>query len=164
MTPASTAPGDGAPDGADAVVLRHKDANRQALLYGIFAVVLPVIVAGIIWLELPGRYWSLVFLPIALFLTYSAVRLATLKVRLDAQGVWEPNPFRLTHVTPWSDLKRVDKALTDGRVRFVQVRITHADGEAHDVVALSTQAKAAYAAPTVESWVQAIREAKKRWA
>jgi hypothetical protein len=157
-------PTPGAADGSPAVVLRHKDASRQAVLYGIFALVLPALVAGIIWLELPGRYWSLVFIPIALFLAYSAVRLATLQVRLDAQGIWEPNPFRLTYVTPWSDVKRVDKALGPGRVKFLTLRITHRDGDTHDVVALNMQAKAAYAEPTVEGWVQAIREAKKRWA
>ncbi|GIG53569.1 hypothetical protein [Demequina activiva] len=151
-------------DGSSAVVLRHKDATRQSVLYGVFALLLPAIVAGVIWLEFPGRYWSLIFLPIALFLGYSAARLATLQVRLDAQGIWEPNPFRLTYVTPWSDVKRVDKALKPGRVQFLTVRITHRDGDTHDVVALNMQARAAYAEPTVEGWVQSIRDAKKRWA
>ena len=154
----------GAAPGGEAIVLRHKDATRQAVLYGVFALVLPAVVAGIVWLELPGRYWSLVFVPIALFLAYSAVRLATLQVRLDERGVWEPNPFRLTYVTPWSDVKRVDKALKPGRVQFLTVRLTHGDGETHDVVALNMQARAAYAEPTVGGWVRSIREAKKRWA
>lgn len=155
-------PGASDPDGA--VTLRHRDASRQALMYGIFAATLLGVIALVIALELPGRWWSLALLPLAVFGVYSATRLATLKVRLDPQGLWEPNPFRLTYVTPWSDLKRVDTAEKPGRVPFLTVRVTHADGDTHDVVALNVQAGAAYAEPALDGWVRAIRDAKKRWA
>lgn len=148
---------------AGPVVLRHRDAGRQAAMYGTFAGVLVAIIAVVIWLEVPGRWWSLALAPLVVFGAYSCARLATLKVRLDERGVWEPNPFRLTHVTPWSDVKRVDRAEKPGRIPFLTLRITHADGDTHDVVALNVQAGSAYAEPAVNGWVQDIREAKKRW-
>ena len=146
------------------MVLRHRDATRQSRMYAIFGVIVLAVIGGVFWLETPGRFWSLLLLPVAAFAGYSATRMATLQVRLDPAGMWEPNPFRLTYVTPWSDLKRVDVAEKPGRVPFLTVRVTHADGDTHDVVALNVQAGGAYAQPAVDGWVQSIREAKKRWA
>src|SRR5690606_22422150 len=77
------------------VTLRHKDATRQAWLYGAFAALVVTLVVFAFVLPLPGKWLMLFLLPVGAFLTYSAVRLATLQVRLDQRGVWEPNPFRL---------------------------------------------------------------------
>ncbi|WP_084106038.1 hypothetical protein [Demequina sp. NBRC 110056] len=160
MTGGPDLPGSG---GAGPVVLRHKDATRQAVLYGAFSALVVVVILGVMWLGAPGRWWTLVLAPVALFGAYSAVRLATLKVRLDERGIWEPNPFRLTYLTPWSDVRRMDPTTIDGRVRFATVRITHADGSSHDVAALHVQSGAAYAKPAVDGWVRAMRDAKARW-
>jgi len=74
--------------------------------------------------------------------------------------MWEPNPFRLTHVTPWSELSQIRKSLAKGRVRFVGVQVVYKDGEERDVLALKMQANAAGSEDTVDNWVEAIREAK----
>lgn len=145
------------------VTLRHKDAPRQSRLYGAFALLVTALIVVAFVLSLPGKWWTLVLLPAVAFLTYSSVRLATLAVRLDSRGLWEPNPFRLTYVTPWSDVARVRKTSKDGamKTRFLGVQITHSDGAKHEVAALTMQARAAYAEPTVDEWIDAIREAKK---
>lgn len=142
------------------VVLRHKDASRQSALYAVFAL---VALAPVVPLFLAGgtaRWASIVLLPVVLVAGYAALRLATLKVRLDADGIWEPDPFRLTYVTPWSDVKRAERCVSTGRVRFVGVRIVHADGGKHEVEALKVQAGAAYAEPIVEEWLEAINDAR----
>lgn len=145
------------------VVLRHKDATRQAWLYGVFAVGVATLMAVAFVADTTGKWFILILLPVALFLGYSALRLATLRVRLDDRGVWEPDPFALTSVTPWNDVKRVRKTAQEGAmsVRFIGVEIVHADGEAHELVALKMQAGAAYAEPTIEKWIAAIVEAKR---
>lgn len=142
------------------MILRHKDASRQAALYGVFAVValIPIVVLFLTFAA--ARWWSLALLPVVLIAGYAGIRLATLKVRVDADGIWEPDPFRLTYVTPWSDVKRVERTVSNGRVRFVGVRIVHADGGKHDVEALKVQAGAAYAEPMVEEWIEAINAAR----
>src|SRR5690606_21041257 len=74
------------------VVLRHKDASRQSALYAVFAL---VALAPVVPLFLAGgtaRWASIVLLPVVLVAGYAALRLATLKVRLDADGIWEPDP------------------------------------------------------------------------
>lgn len=147
------------------VVLRHKDATRQAALYGTFAAIALAPVALTFAADAPAKWWSLLLLPVVAIAGYSAVRLATLKVRLDDEGVWEPDPFRLTYVTPWADVKRAERCVTSGRIAFVGVRIVHADGEKHEVEALKVQVGAAYSEGMVEEWVNAInagREARSR--
>lgn len=147
----------------DPVVLRHKDATRQAVLYSVFGAGVVGLMAVAFVADMNGKWFMLILLPAALFLGYSALRLATLRVRLDERGVWEPNPFALTYVTPWSDVKRVRKRSQDGamRVRFIGVEIVHVDGDVHEVVALKMQAGAAYAEPTIEQWIWEIVEAKR---
>jgi hypothetical protein len=145
------------------VILRHKDAIRQAWTYGAFAVVVNSIVVSVFALSMPGKWFSLTLLPVGAFLVYSTIRLATLRVRLDSEGLWEPNPFQLTYVTPWDDISRVRKLTTAGALhtQFVSVEIVHVDGDTHEVIALKMQGGAAYAEPTVEKWINQIREAKK---
>jgi hypothetical protein len=145
---------------AGPVVLRHKDANRQAALYGTFAAVALAPIVLTFAVDAPAKWWSLLLLPVVAIAGYSALRLATLKVKLDAEGVWEPDPFRLTYVTPWADVKRAERCVTSGRIAFVGVRIVHADGEKHEVEALKVQVGAAYAEPMVEEWIEAINAAR----
>lgn len=143
------------------VVLRHPRATRQSALMGVLAAI-----TGLLALTGFGandgwfKALALVLAIPALFFAYMCVRVATLRVRLDDAGMWEPNPFRLTHVTPWSDLSQIRKSLAKGRVRFVGVQIVYKDGEERDVLALKMQANAAGSEDTVDGWVDAIREAK----
>ena len=97
----------------------------------------------------------------AVFFAYMCVRTATLRVRLDYGGVWEPDPFRLTFVTPWNEIRQIRPSLSSGRVRFVGVELVYADGVARDVVALKMQAGAAGSEDAVAAWVEAIRAAKR---
>ena len=145
------------------VVLRHKDATRQAWMYGTFAVMSVALVAGTFLADMPGKWFSLLFLPVCAFLTYSTLRLATLKVRLDSTGIWEPNPFRLTYVTPWNDVARVRKTSELGamKTRFIVIEISHRDGGSHELLALKIQGGAAYAEPQVDNWIELIRDYKK---
>ena len=132
-------------------------------MYGAFALFAVAPVAWAFVADAPAKWWSLALLPIAAIAAYSAVRLATLQVRLDAAGVWEPDPFKLTYVTPWNDVARAQRTTSGGRIQFVGVSIVHADGESHEIEALKTQARAAYAEPAVEEWIDAIHDGKERW-
>lgn len=145
------------------VILRHRDSVRQSLTYAAFAVAVNSVILTAFLLPMPGKWFTLALIPVVVFLTYSSIRLATLKVRVDAEGVWEPNPFRLTYVTPWEDIARVRKRTTSGALhtQFVGVEIVHADGDVHEVLALKMQGGAAYAEPTIEEWIGKIRDAKK---
>lgn len=145
------------------VVLRHKDATRQAWLYLAFTVVVSLVIVVAFTMPMPGKWYTLIFVPVILFLAYSTLRLATLKVRLDSEGIWEPNPFRLTYVTPWSDVARVRKTSELGamKTRFITIEVVHRDGESHEILALKMQGGAAYAEPQVEGWIDDIREYKK---
>ncbi|PKQ25887.1 MAG: hypothetical protein CVT64_07555 [Actinobacteria bacterium HGW-Actinobacteria-4] len=145
------------------VILRHRDAVRQSLTYAAFAIVVNAVIITAFLLPMPGYWFTLVLLPVVVFLVYSSLRLATLKVRVDREGVWEPNPFRLTYVTPWEDIAHVRKRTSSGALhtQFVSVEIVHTDGDTHEVLALKMQGGAAYAEPTIEEWLDQIREAKK---
>ena len=145
------------------VVLRHRDAKRQSAMYGAFALFAAAPVAWAFVADAPAKWWSLALLPVVAIAAYSAVRLATLQVRLDASGIWEPDPFRLTYVTPWSDVARAERVTSGGRIQFVGVSITHVAGHSHEIEALKTQARAAYAEPAVEGWIDQIHRAKARW-
>lgn len=142
------------------VVLRHPRATPQALLMGGVALILTTLT--LLALALPGWFKLLALVQgvLALIFTYLAVRTATLKVRLDHRGLWEPNPFRLTYVTPWTEISQIRKGVTKGRVTFVGVQIVYKDGEERDILALKMQAKAAGTEDTVDGWVDAIRAAK----
>lgn len=96
----------------------------------------------------------------AIVFAYLCVRTATLRVRLDADGLWEPDPFRLTYVTPWSDIAQIRKHLSKGRVDFVAVQLVYRDGEERDILALKMQANAAGSEDTVNRWVETVRAAK----
>lgn len=146
-----------------AVVLRHRDATRQSVLYGVFGAGVAGLMVFAFAASLTGKWFMLILLPAAVFLGYSSVRLATLRVRLDEHGVWEPNPFALTYVTPWSDVQRVRKVTHQGamHLRFIGVEIVHADGDAHELAALKMQAGAVEAEPAIERWIAAILEAKR---
>ena len=151
------------PDGDQPVVLRHRDAKRQAAMYAACALVALAPAALAFFADAPAKWWSLALLPVAAIAGYSAVRLATLQVRLDATGVWEPDPFKLTYVTPWSDVARAQRTTSGGRIQFVGVSIVHADGVSHEIEALKTQARAAYAEPAVDEWIDQIHRGKARW-
>lgn len=147
--------------GPQPVVLRHRDATRQAITFVVFAdLLLLMAIAGFFLLD--GSAKALAAIPLVGMLPfgYLAMRLFTLKVRVDETGVWEPDPFRLTYVTPWSDLKRAERVSSGTRIAFVGVRIVHADGEKHDIEALKMQAGAASSEPTVDGWIQTINDAK----
>lgn len=146
------------PASGQPVILRHKDASRQSALYGTFAGIALVPIIITFAADAPAKWWSLLLVPVVAIAGYSALRLATLKVRLDERGVWEPDPFRLTYVTPWSDVKRAERCVTTGRIAFVGVRIVHQDGEKHEVEALKVQVGAAYSEGMVEEWVNAINQ------
>ena len=143
------------------IYLRHPRATTQALTMGaLFVVTAALTVLGILtyagWLKL----LALILIVPAAFFGYMCARVSTLRVRLDSEGVWEPNPFRLTFVTPWTDISQIRKALSDGRVRFLGVEIVYKDGERRDIVALKLQAGAAGSEDAVTEWVETIRAAK----
>jgi len=143
------------------VVLRHPKATRQAVLMGVLSAI-----TGLLALTGLGandgwfKVLALVLAVPAVFFAYMCVRVATLRVRLDDSGLWEPNPFRLTYVTPWAELSQIRKSLAKGRVRFVGVQVVYKDGDERDVLALKMQAGAAGSEDTVDAWVEAIRAAK----
>jgi len=111
----------------------------------------------------PGwvKIFALVLALPAAFFGYMCLRTATLRVRLDYGGVWEPDPFRLTFVTPWHEIRQIRPSLSSGRVRFVGVELVYMDGAARDIVALKMQAGAAGSEDAVAAWVEAIRAAKR---
>ncbi len=149
---------------ADAVILRHRDATRQAITYLVFGDLLLIFTVGAALLfDGTAKLFAAVPLLGMLPFMYAGIRLLTLKVRVDREGVWEPDPFRLTYVTPWSDIKRAERVSTGKRVAMVGVRIVHADGDTHNIEALTMQAGVAAAEPTVEGWIQAINDAKARY-
>jgi hypothetical protein len=141
--------------------LRHPKATQQSVLMGVLA----LITGSLALLGLannPGAYklFALVLAIPALLFTYLCVRTATLRVRLDDDGIWEPNPFRLNYVTPWGEISQIRKTTTQGRVQFVGVQIVYKDGEERDVLALKMQAKAAGSEDAVAGWVEEMRSAK----
>ncbi|MGC4174592.1 hypothetical protein [Demequina sp.] len=143
------------------VTLRHPRATRQSLLMGALALITSFLaLLGLVSYDGALKLFALVLAIPALFFGYMSIRTATLRVRLDADGVWEPNPFRLTYVTPWSDIRQVRKSLSQGRVRFVGVQMVYRDGVERDIVALKMQSGAAGSEDTVDGWVEAIRAAK----
>lgn len=149
---------------AEPVILRHRDATRQAITYLVFGDLLLIFtVAAALLFDGAAKAFAVVPLLGMLPFMYAGIRLLTLKVRVDQEGVWEPDPFRLTYVTPWSDIKRAERVSTGKRVAMVGVRIVHADGGTHNIEALTMQAGVAAAEPTVESWIQAINDARARY-
>ncbi len=144
------------------VVLRHPNATRQSVLMGVIAVstalmTVLLLVAGQGWLKAIALIMGIP----AVFFTYMCMRTATLRVQLDDEGVWEPDPFRLTFVTPWDQIRQIRPSLSSGRVRFVGVQLVYMDGEERDIVALKMQAGAAGSEDAVATWVEAIRNAKR---
>ena len=143
------------------VTLRHPRATRQSVLMGVLAFITGYLgLAGFVNWNGAVKLLSLVLLIPGLFFAYMCVRTATLRVRLDDEGIWEPNPFRLTYVTPWREVSQVRKRLSKGRVDFVGVEIVYKDGEERGIVALKMQAHAAGSEDAVAGWVEAIRAAK----
>jgi hypothetical protein len=142
-------------------LLRHPNATRQAILMGVLAAITgSLAIGGAIFNGGWFKALALVLAVPAILFAYLCVRTATLRVRLDADGLWEPNPFRLTYVTPWSDIGQIRKHLSKGRVHFVGVQIVYRDGEERDILALKMQANAAGSEDTVDRWVEAVRAAK----
>jgi len=144
------------------VYLRHPNATRQSLVMGVLALISGFL-AVVGWFNNTGslRWMALALAIPALVFAYFFVRTATLRVRLDDEGVWEPNPFRLTFVTPWADIRQIRKSLSHGRVRFVGVQVVYNDGVERDITALMMQAGAAGSEDAVAAWVEAVREAKR---
>lgn len=144
------------------VYLRHPNATRQSLVMGALALITGFLaVMGIATNQGGFKLFSLVLAIPAAFFAYMCARTATLRVRLDDEGLWEPNPFRLTYVTPWSDIRQVRSSLSTGRVRFLAVQVVYFDDEERDILALKMQAGAAGSEDTVAGWVEAVRAAKK---
>lgn len=143
------------------VTLRHPRATRQSLLMGALALITGYLaLAGFVNWNGAVKFLALVLAIPGVFFTYMCARTATLRVRLDDQGIWEPNPFRLTYVTPWPEVSQVRKRLEKGRVHFIGVQLVYKDGHERDIVALKTQANAAGSEDAVAGWVEAIRAAK----
>jgi len=143
------------------VTLRHPKATRQSLLMGVLALITGYLgLAGLWNWNGAVKLLALILIIPGLFFAYMCARTATLRVRLDDQGIWEPNPFRLTYVTPWNEVSQVRKRLWKGRVHFVGVELVYKDGEERDIVALKMQANAAGSEDAVAGWVEAIRAAK----
>ena len=143
------------------VTLRHPRATRQSLLMGVLALITGYLAfAGLVNWNGAVKLLALVLAVPGLFFAYMCARTATLRVRLDDQGMWEPNPFRLSYLTPWSEISQVRKRLSKGRVHFVGVEVVYKDGEEREVVALKMQANAAGSEDAVSGWVEAIRAAK----
>jgi len=143
------------------LVLRHPNATRQSILMGILA----FITGGLALIGLAGyagwaKLFALVLAVPAVFFGYLCLRTATLRVRLDDAGVWEPDPFRLSYVTPWNEVSQFRKSLSTGRVRFVGVQVVYKDGEQRDILALKMQANAGGSEDTVADWIEALRAAK----
>jgi len=141
--------------------LRHPRATQQSILMGVLAFISSFLtLLGLVvypgWVKLFGLLLGV----LAVFFIYMCVRTATLRVRVDDDGVWEPNPFRLTHVTRWTEISQIRKNLVPGRVSFVGVQIVYKDGEERDILALKMQAKAAGSEDAVAEWVETLRAAK----
>jgi hypothetical protein len=142
--------------------LRHPKATQQSLLMAALAIITGALtVLGLATYSGWLKALALVLAIPALFFAYMAIRTATLRVRLDDRGMWEPNPFRLTYVTPWSDISQIRKQLSKGRVRFVGVQLVYKGGAEREVVALKMQAGAAGSEDAVDAWVETIRAAKR---
>lgn len=144
------------------VVLRHPRATRQSIAMGLIALLTGVLTLAMLAFS-PGwiKAFALVLAVPTAFFGYMSVRTATLRVRLDDAGVWEPDPFRLTFVTPWREIRQIRASLSTGRLRFVGVELVYMDGEARDIVALKMQAGAAGSEDAVSAWVEAVRAAKR---
>lgn len=143
------------------IYLRHPRATRQSIAMGALALITGFItLVGLFGYSGWGKLFALVVAVPAVFFTYMCARTATLRVRLDAEGIWEPNPFRLTYVTPWREVSQIRKSLSKGRLTFVGVQIVYKDGEERDVLALKMQANAAGSEDAVDGWVETLRAAK----
>lgn len=146
-------------------VLRHRDATKQARMYGLFAVGLFAVPVAAFVFDWAGKFWLLALLALALVATVSAVRLATIQVVLDARGVHEPAPLSKGIFTPWDDVKRVRRLERPGaaKLRFAVIEIEHRDGFTHTLDALSISTREPQALATVDGWVATIREHKARF-
>ena len=147
------------------VVLRHKDANRQALMFGSFAVLILAIPTFNFVTASPARWALLVLVPLGLLVAYFALRLATLRVVLNESGVLEPAPLRPTVLTPWHDVVRVYRMdpPAGARFGFLGVAIEHRDKLHHQVIALNINTRDPLADKMINDWIREIREAKKRY-
>jgi len=144
-------------------VLRHPDAFRQSLRYAILALTAWALGLGAVMASLPGRQWiALVLFPIALFLTYSAVRLGTLSVTLDQRGIVESAPLRKPQHIGWDDVARVRRHERKGAagITFIEVQIDHREGWKHVIEALTTNSRDVEAEKLIDQWVHDIRDAK----
>ncbi len=147
------------------VVLRHRDSLRQSAMFGAFAAVLWLIPALAFIFDHKAKWGLIALVPFGLLTGYFAFRLLTARVVLDARGLNEPAPFRPTVVTPWSDLVRVRRTedVRGGRLTFLGVGVEHQGGWKHQVVALNINNRDPRGEKTIEEWLVAIREAKRRF-
>ncbi|MBN2177718.1 MAG: hypothetical protein JW722_08730 [Demequinaceae bacterium] len=147
------------------IVLRHRDALNQAMLFGAFALLLLAVPAIAFAVDAPPKWWLLALLPFGLLTGYATLRLITLRVVLDEDGVNEPAPFRPTVVTPWDDVVRVRRTEDKGAIglSFLGVMIEHKGGWKHQVAALNMNTRDPQADKTIEEWLTTIREAKRRF-
>lgn len=146
------------------IVLRHRDAISQAKIFGSFSVILSAIPVLAFAFDSPLKWWLLALAPLALLAGYSTLRLLTLRVVLDENGLNEPAPFRPTVVTPWDDLLRVRRSEQKGTagMSFLGVMVEHQGGWKHRVIALTINTRDPSADKTIDEWLKAIREAKQR--
>ncbi len=149
----------------DPVVLRHHDAVGQAKLFAAFSIVLFAIPLLAFVFNAPPKWWLLALVPAALLTSYFAMRLLTMKVVLDGRGLNEPAPFRPTVVTPWDDCVRVRRTEDKGAMGlvFLGIAVEHQGGWKHQIVALNMNTRDPSAERTVEDWLKAIRDAKRRY-
>ncbi|MCJ7827114.1 MAG: hypothetical protein MUP36_02600 [Demequinaceae bacterium] len=147
------------------IVLRHRDALNQAMLFGAFVLLLLAIPTIAFIIDASPKWWLLVLLPLALLAGYAALRLVTLRVVLDENGVGEPAPVWPMVLTPWDDVVRVRRSEEKGAIglSFLGVMIEHKGGWKHQVAALNMNTRDPLADKTIDEWLAAIREAKRRY-
>ena len=148
----------------DPVVLRHSDTVGQARLYGAFSVVLFAIPLLAFIFDAPPKWWLLPLVLLSIVSGYFAMRLLTMRVVLDENGLNEPAPFRPTVVTPWDDLVRVRRTEDNRAMKlsFLGIAVEHKGGWKHQIIALNISTRDPSAETIVDGWLQAIREAKRR--
>lgn len=149
----------------DSIVLRHRDAGGQTMMFGAFSAFLLGIPTLAFVFDAAPKWWLLALLPLALLTGYSTLRLATLRVVLDERGILEPAPMRPTVVTPWGDVVRVRRTEEKGSIglTFLGVIVEHRGGWKHQLVALNLNTRDPRAEATIDEWLMVIRDAKRRF-
>ena len=151
--------------GGDLIVLRHRDAIGQARIFGAFTGLLVAIPLAAFVFDAAPKWWLLALALPAAVTGYSTLRLLTLRVLLDENGVNEPAPFRPTVVTPWDDLVRVRRTEEKGAIglTFLGIAVEHRGGWKHQITALTINTRDPSAEQTIDEWIAAIRDAQRHY-